>query len=93
MHQVVVNHRTICILLPQKNKKKIEPCKENIITPALSSMLDRTKTSNRSATFIVAATTASTKKDLSKVSVSKDTVRRTRQKHRESACTRCSKVI
>ncbi|XP_008549014.1 uncharacterized protein LOC103572268 [Microplitis demolitor] len=52
------------------------------MTPVLSSMLDRTKTSNRNATLIVAATSVSLKQDLSKASVSKDTIRRSRQKHR-----------
>ncbi|XP_057329829.1 uncharacterized protein LOC130670438 [Microplitis mediator] len=46
-------------------------------------MLDRTQTSNRKATLILAATSASLKQNISKINLSKDTVRRTRQKHRE----------
>lgn len=45
-------------------------------------MLDRTRTSNRNATLILAATSASLKQNISEINLSKDTVRRTRQKHR-----------
>lgn len=49
-------------------------------------MLDRTKTSRRRATLFVAATSVSLKQYLSKVSVSKDTIRRACQKHRAKTC-------
>lgn len=49
---------------PLKKGNISEPRKQNIITPALSSMLDRTKTSHRRATFVVAATSVSLKQDL-----------------------------
>lgn len=64
---------------PQKIKKMK---RKKILSVSLSTMLDRTMTSNRKATFILAAASAALDQDLSIINFSKDTVRRTHRKHR-----------
>lgn len=74
-------------------KKKIK----YVISEELSSMLNRTKTSNRNGLLLMSAFSATLDRKVSDVTVSKETIRRTRQKHRTDTALRlkssfCPKV-
>ena len=52
--------------------------RKNVITPSLAAALDRTKLSDRKATFVVAATAKSLGHNLDELNVSHSTIRRAR---------------
>jgi hypothetical protein len=56
----------------------------NIVTRELASALDRTKVSNRNATYVLTATAHSLGRSPKELALSKDSVRRARRKHREA---------
>ncbi len=59
----------------------------NIITPELSAALDRTKTSDRNATYVLAATMQSLGQDPQKFVLNKESIRLARRQHRENIAT------
>ena len=58
---------------PSKNRLK-----ENVMSPELAAVLDRTKTSDRNATYLLAAAFQNVGKDLSKITLNKESIRKCR---------------
>lgn len=62
--------------------RKRKSRKRNIVTPELASTLDRTKTSNREASLLVQAVASSLGQESNELSLSRETIRRSRLRHR-----------
>ena len=62
-------------------KKKIRATKK-VITPQLAAALDRTKMSDRKATFVIAETAQSLGYDISDLSINRSTIKRGRERYR-----------
>jgi len=71
-------------LTMQKNNsqpKRSRPT--NVVSPGLAAALDRTKVSDRNATYIIAAATQSFGHNPSAIALNRESIRRARHKHRE----------
>lgn len=73
-----------CSLDDPEYKINTKQPKLKIITPALTSALDRTNVSNRNPTYLVSATAAAMGIDVDSVSVRKETIRQARINNREN---------
>ncbi len=67
---------------PPKNVKRKRP--SNIIGPELASALDRTKISDRNATYVLAAAAESLGHSLEDITLNKESIRTARRRHRET---------
>lgn len=67
-------------ILPKCTRKR----PRNIINRAVASALDRTKISDRNATYILAATAETIGLNTSEIALNKETIRRMRRTHREN---------
>ena len=65
---------------PRSKQKKPKPV---IISPSVAASLDRTKTSGRSATYVLASTAQSLGHDVGKMTLSRQSIRRSRMKFRK----------
>ena len=65
---------------PRSKQKKPKPV---IISPSVADSLDRTKTSDRSATYVLASTAQSLGHDVGKMTLSRQSIRRSRMKFRK----------
>jgi hypothetical protein len=83
-----------CECVPASVKRKLESKDKssevtkklrnrNIITPQLASTLDRTKVSNRKATFILSAAAKSMGQNLENIAISEASIRRSRRQNRQ----------
>ena len=72
-------------LVDSQAQKKIKTVskQKNIVTPELASALDRTRMSNRSAAFLLAATAESLGHNSQNYSVNRESIRKYRRKYRE----------
>ena len=66
----------------QPPQKRTRP--SNIINPALASALDRSKISDRNATYVLAAAVESLGRNPQEIALNKESIRRARRCHRES---------
>lgn len=66
-------------------KKRIKKEKVTVMSPELSAALDRTNVTDRSATFIVAAVASSLGHKIEDITVSRETIRKSRRTFRESS--------
>src|ERR1043165_8053263 len=69
-----------CATPPGPKRKRVL---KKVLSPDLSAALDRTKVSDRKATFVIAEAAKSLGHNISEFTLSRSSIRRKRQEHRE----------
>lgn len=72
------------INVPSTSGCKRKRGKTNIISPSLAAALDRTRTTDRMASYLLTETVKSIGKNPSEFNINRSSIKRTREKHRES---------